>query len=53
MMKKKDVTKEMTTNFEKVDDELNRLNQDMFESIGHSLKEAEDAYHDYQKSLEY
>lgn len=53
MMKKKDVTKEMTTNFEKVYEELNKLNQDMFESIGHSLKEAEDAYHDYQMSLEY
>lgn len=53
MMKKKDVTKEMITNFEAIYDELNRLNQDMFESIGHSLKEAEDAYYDYKKSLEY
>ena len=52
-MKKKDVTKEMTTNFEKVYEELNRLNQDMFESVGHSLKEAEDAYKDHQMSLEY
>lgn len=53
MKNKKDVTKDFQNNLEKVYEELNRLNQDMFESIGHSLKEATEAYDDYKNSLEY
>lgn len=51
---KKDVTKEMNQNFEKVYDELNRLDKDMKEEFNqHSLDEIWDAYHDYKLSMVY